>query len=182
MADIKNILKFFHGNDFKDTAWDSKTFSCCKLCKTTNSSGRKKHWANGLCRSCYRRLSITHRLYNDQWNEENHKKTNKPDAERKAYKYLNPETIIFDDTDISTLLERYEFKCAYCESNLQDYDHTLKNAFQIEYLITKDNKLELIPVCRSCNCSKKNLISIEKLKRWAYERGIIFPFQLRHPK
>lgn len=178
----KDTLKKFHGDTYTETAWDSKSFSRCKLCKTTNVDGKKKHWANGLCRSCYRRLSLTHRLYNDHWTEENSKKSIKQDSVKKSYKYLNPDEIAFDDTDIETLLERYGFKCAYCETELQDFDHTLKNAFQVEYIITDGSTIELIPVCRSCNCSKKNLMTPDKLKRWAYERGISYPFDIKHPK
>lgn len=183
--DFKDKLKTFHGDLFYDGAWNSKKSSCCRLCKTTNPNGKLSHWASGLCRSCYRRLSPTHRLYNDKWNEDNSKSpepdSNKKQSVKKNYKSTDPDAIKFSDVDIETLLQRYDFKCAYCKTDLQDFDHKKIDAFQIEYK-SIDDTFELIPACRGCNCSKKNLTENDKLKRWAYDKGLKFPFEFIRPK
>jgi hypothetical protein len=173
---LKELLKNFHGSEYTEGDWGCRSAECCQLCKTRNTEGKSHHWANGLCRSCYRRLSPAHRLYNDLWNNKNSSsKIAKKLTPKKEYKTLELEEIIFAKEDIQTLLERYDFKCAYCRESLQDYDHTLANAFQIEYKDLNDT-LTLIPICRKCNCSKKNLIDELKLRRWARERGISYPF------
>jgi hypothetical protein len=178
-ADFDDKLKKFHGENHTDSAWNSKNHACCSLCKTKNTTGKFKHWAKGLCRSCYRRLSATHRLYNDKWNQENSSTAElAKKSVKKNYKYTSPEDIEFSELDISTLLERYDLKCAYCEVELQDYDHKKIDAFQIEYKGTPEG-FELIPACRGCNCSKKNLTEPDKLKRWAYDKGLKFPFEIK---
>lgn len=180
---MEEKLKQFHGEEYREGTWDSKSASCCKLCKTKNSEGRHGHWAKGLCRSCYRRLSVTHRLYNDKWNEDKVEGQSDPapkkGAPKKNYKNIDPNDIQFSDKDVSSLLERYNFQCAYCETDLQDFDHKKVNAFQLEYKQDATGSFELIPACRACNCSKKNLSEPEKLKRWAYEKGLKYPFQFK---
>lgn len=183
MADLINKLKKLHGSLFSEGPWCSEEFNCCKLCKTSNTIEDKlRHWARGLCRSCYRRLSVVHRLYNDQYYEEHSHSIdfNKKETSKKSYKD-SAEEIKFDPKDIETMLERYDFKCAYCKFDLQVYDHTKLDALQVEYRLNEVNKFELVPVCRSCNCSKKALIDAIKLKRWARERGIKFPFEYIKP-
>lgn len=177
---MEEFLKKFHGENYTEKAWNSKQYPCCVLCKTKSTIGRSIHWAAGLCRSCYRRLSATHRLYNDRWNGEIDEPSGsniEGSSAKKQYKYLNPADIKFNQKDISSLLERYNFQCAYCRSDIQNYDHKKNDAFQIEYRQLEDTSFELVPVCRGCNCSKKNLSNIEKLKRWAYQRGVKFPFE-----
>ena len=168
----KEKEKFFHGEFYTEEPWGTTIHQCCKLCKTQNSKGRHKHWAKGLCRSCYRRLSLTHRLYNDRWNSSEQPK----EVNRKEYKKKDPKDIVFEELDISTLLDRYDWKCAYSRVDLQGYNHRLGNAFQLEYLI-KNDKITLVPVARSINCSKKGLNSEEQLFRWAKERGLDYPFK-----
>lgn len=183
MINVKDI-KQFHGPLYSNGPWNSKTESCCLLCKTKNSTSPKlKHWAKGLCRSCYRRLSVNHRLYNDKWNDIHSKSVKFRDsARKKEYKYVEPHQFEFSRGDIETVLERYDWKCAYSKMPLQGYDHKLPNAFQIEYCIDSEGNMTLVPVARSINCSKKNLSSKEKLRRWAKERGITYPFTYIPPE
>lgn len=179
---FKDLLILFHGPNFTEEKWNCRDYDCCALCKTKQNEGKSRHWANGLCRSCYRRLSPAHRLYNDLWAEREAKiKPLKKTPIKKEYKTLELDSILFDTVDIETLLERYYFKCAYCACSLQDYDHTKNNAFQVEYKKI-DTGIMLIPVCRSCNCSKKNLTEDLKLRRWAREHNIKYPFQYIYPK
>lgn len=178
MDEVK--LKNFHGENYSKGPWNSKQVSECRLCKSKNSNGNLKHWASGLCRSCYRRLSINHRLYNDSWNQENSTSAEiKKAAPKKSYKDVDDVQV--SDTDVETLLERYDFRCAYCETLMQGHTHTALNAFQLEFKIKDSNKAELIPICRSCNCSKKNINDVEKLRRWAQERGLAYPFNFKAP-
>lgn len=180
---VSDKLKKFHGNLFSEGPWNSRNFDCCSLCKTKNKEGKKRHWAGGLCRSCYRRLSITHRLYNDNWGQKNSKNVEFTEAEaKKDYKDIDPSSLKFCPTDISSLLERYDYKCAYCKIDLQDFDHLNLNAFQCEYRVLEDKNIELVPICKSCNCSKKNTSEDFKLRRWAQERKIEFPFKYKSPK
>lgn len=172
-----NKLKKFHGDGYSEGPWNSKQVPECRLCKTRNASGKKKHWASGLCRSCYRRLSISHRLYNDSWNSERGKSCSAKKPIKKEYKSIDK--LEFSDKDIETLLERYDFRCAYCETQLQDCNHSGLNAFQLEYNINDTSVAELIPICRSCNCSKKNITDEEKLRRWAQEKGLTYPFNFK---
>jgi hypothetical protein len=176
-TELQDKLKVFHGTKYSDGDWGCRNADHCRLCKTQNHEiSSSKHWANALCRSCYRRLSPAHRMYNDLWNKQQaDSKFAKKLTAKKEYKALELEEIVFSNEDIETLLERYDFKCAYCKDLLQDYDHTLPNAFQVEYKEIKDT-LVLIPICRGCNCSKKNLVEELKLRRWARERGITYPF------
>lgn len=175
----KETEKFFHGEFYSKDPWASTVHVCCKLCKTKHSVGRHKHWAKGLCRSCYRRLSVTHRLYNDKWNKPSTGQI-KPSSKgsRKDYKLKDPKEIIFDELDIMTLLDRYNWCCAYSGVQLQGYNHRLGNAFQLEYLILEDGTISLVPVCRSINCSKKGLNTPERLKRWALEKNLSYPFRI----
>ena len=167
--------KFFHGEFYSEGPWNSTTAVCCSLCKTKNRENKYRHWAKGLCRSCYRRLSVTHRLYNDRWNLVNSGKDETGFNNKKYYKQISTEKIIFDATDISTLLDRYGWCCAYSRVPLQGYDYKAKNAFQLEYVLVADGVM-LVPVCRAVNCSKKGLNSEEQLERWAYSKGIDYPF------
>lgn len=178
MSDIITKLKFFHGTDYSEGKWCATKYECCSLCKTRSNTDKHRHWSHGLCRSCYRRLSLMHRLYNDKWAEG--KTESKESQIKKEYKTLLPEEINFDPTDIESLLERYNFKCAYCWRDLQGHDHTSLNSLNIEYLRVQ-GKFELVPVCKSCNCSKKNINDELKLKRWAKERGLKYPFNYIHP-
>lgn len=174
-------LKAFHGPEHSEGPWNSKITSCCKLCKTKSTKGKSRHWAKGLCRSCYRRLSATHRFYNDSWNKENTKSIEtRKSSGKKEYKTSGVE-IEFSDKDVLSLLERYNFECAYCKTELQDYSHKEVSAFQIEYKIV-DDKATLVPICRGCNCSKKNINEEAKLKRWAEEKGIKYPIQFKDPE
>jgi len=137
------------------------------------------HWAKGLCRSCYRRLSITHRLYNDQWNKkqkEQRRRRSRQPIGKKQYKKVDSDIIRFLDKDIDTLLERYDWRCAYSGTPLQGFDYKRGDAFQLEYIIKPDNSIELVPVCRAINCSKKSLQTAKELKEWAEKIGIIYPF------
>lgn len=178
MTDLIEKLKKFHGPDYSSEAWISIKHTQCLLCKTTSNSTKHRHWSNGLCRSCYRRLSAVHRLYNDKWTDLNQ---SGDDSHLKNYKTTSLEEIVFAPVDIETLLERYDFKCAYCWRELQGHDHTSLNSLNIEYLKLEAGKFELVPVCKSCNCSKKNLNEELKLKRWAKERGLKYPFFFHHP-
>jgi len=181
---IEDKLKKLHGPKYTELTWNCKTAKCCALCKTQNSEANKAHWAKGLCRSCYRRLSATHRLYNDKWNEtqvDGQEISEKPtEGNKKNYKYIDPVDITFDQKDVETLLPRYDYSCAYCQTELQDFDHKKLNAFQVEYREVGD-KFQLVPACRACNCSKKNLADPDKLKRWAYDKGLKYPFNLKDP-
>ena len=136
-----------------------------------------RHWAKGLCRSCYRRLSVTHRLYNDKWNEQNSQpKESRKSIGKKEYKYVDPASIEFEGEDIETLLDRYDWRCAYSGIPLQGHDHRRKDAFQLEYVVIGD-KLSLVPVCRSVNCSKKSLKDPDQLKNWARKNNLPYPFK-----
>lgn len=175
-------LQIFHGSLYSESTGWNKDYLCCNLCKTQNKMEKKtRHWANGLCRSCYRRLSVTHRLYNDTWVKENLKtiSTRKQATVKKDYKILKKD-LVFSQEDILSLLIRYDFRCAYCKTVLQVYDYKKSNAFQVEYRIVEGIP-SLVPICRTCNCSKKNTLSDEKLQRWAKERGIPFPFTFINP-
>lgn len=179
--DNNDKLKDFHGPLFSEGPWNCKTAACCDLCKTRSISGKKKHWAKNLCRSCYRRLSPSHRLYNDNWNQENSRTVEtRKSSGKKAYKAVSPDNLEFDPQDTKTLLERYDFKCAYCKTGLQDHDHKAPNAFQVEYKMDSENT-QLVPICRTCNCSKKNITNEEKLKKWCDERGMDYPVKLVTP-
>jgi hypothetical protein len=179
MGNKIDILKFFHGDTFCMDRWNSKEFRCCRLCKTQSKQGKKKHWARGLCRSCYRRLLTSHRVYNDSWLSD-HKKAKQRHREktgRKEYKQvLETEDIIFDDLDIETLLDRYEWKCAYSNTPLQGFDFKRNDAFQLEYIMV-DNKPILVPVCRFINCSKKGLTEEQALQSWSANLKINYPFK-----
>lgn len=172
-------LKNFHGSEYSEGPWSSKEFSCCKLCKTKSNDSLRKHWANGLCRSCYRRLSPKHRQYNDEWSSKT--KTRQQDSLKKAYKEDNIENVKFSDLDIETLLERYDFKCAYCRDSLQIFEHSKGTFLNIEYIKLESGLYELVPICKSCSCSKKNLQSDYDLKMWAMEYRISYPFKYIKP-
>lgn len=88
---------------------------------------------------------------------------------------MSTENIVFDNMDVCTLLERYDWKCAYSKVPLQGYNHRAKDAFQLEYVLTS-NGIMLVPVSRVVNCSKKGLNSEEALEKWAYSKGITYPF------
>lgn len=162
---------YFHGADFSDGSWNSKNYTCCKLCKTKNSRLRKsRHWSQGLCRSCYRRLNLNHRLYNDRKDS-----TADSPKQKKDYKLLdNPLSITFDELDIETLLDRYNWSCAYSQTRLQAYNHKRRNAFQLEYLIL-GGRAHIVPICRACNCSKKNIVSEEGLQKWCASKNLPYP-------
>lgn len=172
-------LKEFHGDLYTEEPWDSRNYTCCRLCKTQSKSVTHKHWANGLCRSCYRRLSVQHRKYNDKWIEGNKEEDSK-EINNTLKKYKAEESITFSDKDIETVMERYECKCAYCRIDLQIYDTKGDNFLNIEYL-PKGDQYEIVPICKICNCSKKNLSTIYDLKKWAERRDIKFPFQYIRP-
>jgi hypothetical protein len=170
--------KYFHGPLYHDGGWNSTNHICCRLCKTKNPQGKTKHWAKGLCRACYRRLSPTHRLYNDRWNAQHSTVSDRrKSAGKKAYKQTDPSAIKFDDADIETVLDRYRWRCAYSGVPLQGFDHRRGDAFQLEYVQVGDS-MQLVPVCRSVNCSKKSLTDPNKLKQWAEKNDIPFPFRL----
>lgn len=172
----EETLKNFHGNLYTPGPWNSVDYDCCRLCKTKNSKHTKtRHWAKGLCRSCYRRLSLTHRLYNDRWAASNSTAEIKKSTNKKEYKTLKPEDIDLPEQEVSTLLERYNFSCAYCFCKLQDHSASKGDAFQLEFIL-KGEDLVVVPICRGCNCSKKNLTDEIKLRRWAIERGLDYPF------
>jgi len=169
--------KFFHGPDYlPDGNWNSKSYICCRLCKTKNSkTNRTKHWSKGLCRSCYRRLNIKHRMYNDSYNN---KRPSEKESIKKEYKSIeNLSKLNMNNMEIESLLDRYEWSCAYCHVELQDYNHKLSNAFQLEYL-TSPSELSLIPICRTCNCSKKNIVDEHKLKQWCKEKKLDYPVNI----
>lgn len=171
--------QYFHGELYTQNRWSSKHYICCRLCKTQNKEGKNAHWAKGLCRSCYRRLSLAHRLYNDEWNKkqkENRKQRSRQAVGRKDYKSTNPDQFIVLDKDIDTLLDRYDWRCAYSATPLQGFDYKRGDAFQVEYRIKEDNKIELVPICRAINCSKKSLKTEEELEKWANKIGIAYPF------
>jgi hypothetical protein len=168
---------YFHGSSYHKGPWDTSSYVCCKLCKTKNPEGNKSHWAKGLCRSCYRRLSITHRLYNDQWNKFNLLVGEKRHpVGKKGYKTLN--SIEFDDLDIETLLDRYGWRCAYSKIPLQCHNYKASDAFQLEYNLSDLNTPTLIPVCRKINCSKKGIEDEDKLKSWAKRSKITYPIRI----
>jgi len=171
--------KFFHGPDYSEGPWGCKTAHCCILCKTKNNKlSRTKHWSKNLCRSCYRRLNIKHRLYNDSYNKQGEKQTHT--SVKKSYKTLdNTSKIKFGRRDLETLLDRYDWKCSYCRVELQGYNHKLSNAFQLEYLVEEDAiEITLLPICRSCNCSKKNIIDTNKLRLWCLSKNISYPIHI----
>ena len=170
--------KFFHGEFYTEGPWNSVNYEHCRLCKTKSSEGRFKHWARGLCRSCYRRLSVPHRIYNDRWNVEHRaerKQRTRKAVGKKEYKYISPEAIEFDDKDVETLLDRYDWRCAYSGMPLQGFDYKRGDAFQLEYIII-DGKASLVPVSRSINCSKKSLQNPAELEAWARRIDIPYPF------
>lgn len=174
----KQHKRFFHGEFYTEEPWNSTNYEFCRLCKTQASAGRFKHWARGLCRSCYRRLSVPHRLYNDKWNVENRankRQRARKTVGRKEYKCVSPELIQFSDRDIETLLDRYDWRCAYSGMPLQGFDYKRGDAFQLEYVML-DGKVSLVPVSRSINCSKKSLQTIEELESWAKRIEIPYPF------
>lgn len=168
------VEKFFHGDLYSEGPWNSLHHVCCRLCKTKNPEGKNSHWCKGLCRSCYRRLLISHRLYNDQWLEKNSFYCGN-EKNKKTYKQLGKEAIVFKDEDIETLLDRYDWKCAYSKVPLQNHDHKQPNAFQIEYVVS-GGQIELVPVSRAINCSKKSLMEATALMRWAKRVGVSYPF------
>lgn len=171
--------QFFHGPDYSEGPWGCKTARCCLLCKTKNNKlSRTKHWSKGLCRSCYRRLNIKHRLYNDSYNKK--EPGSKPKNKKKNYKSLdNTSQIKFGRRDLETLLDRYNWKCAYCKTDLQGYNHKLSNAFQLEYLMEEGSiEITLLPICRSCNCSKKNIVDETKLRLWCLSKNISYPVKV----
>ena len=172
MSSDKEII--FHGPDYSIGNWNSKVHNCCQLCKTKNGKlNRTKHWSKSLCRSCYRRLNIKHRLYNDTYNKKQGTSLTKKD-----YKLLDdPSQLKFSQLDVETLLDRYKWSCAYCKIQLQGYDHKRPDAFQLEYLIVNQQP-QLIPICRACNCSKKNITTEEKLKEWCESKGYPYPLTI----
>jgi hypothetical protein len=103
------------------------------------------------------------------------------DENKKCYKKVNPADIEFSDLDIETLLERYEWKCAYSGTPLQGYEHRASDAFQLEY-VEFEGRFYLVPVCRRVNCSKKGLTDPEKLKKWAQINKIPYPFNYITPE
>ena len=170
------LLRLFHGNLYSEGPWDSHNYPCCRLCKTKNTSPRNKHWARGLCKSCYRRLSLTHKLYIDSWSN-SRSKGERRGSGKKIYKDIKQDLKI-NDTQVDNLLEKYNFCCAYCNKKLQNYSHIELDAFQIEYLIIEEG-LIIVPICRKCNCSKKGLTSETDLQRWARLHGISYPFNFK---
>lgn len=172
--------EYFHGPFYHMGHWNTTLYPCCRLCKTRKSEGKYSHWAKGLCRSCYRRLSITHRLYNDTWNKFNLLVgERRPPTGKKEYKQYA--SLDFDDDDIDTLLDRYNWRCAYSKIPLQGHDHRKANAFQLEYHI-KDDKVHLVPICRKFNCSKKGLEDEFKLQVWARKNELLYPFVFITPE
>ena len=167
--------QYFHGKDYSNQSWNAKKAQCCALCKTRNSKlSRTKHWSRSLCRSCYRRLNLKHRLYNDSYNT----KEKGIIENKKQYKQVEDlSKFKFPQLDIETLLDRYSWSCAYCKVKLQGHSHTRPDAFQLEYLIV-GNKPEIVPICRSCNCSKKNLTSEKDLKKWCESRECKYPIKI----
>lgn len=167
--------EYFHGEYYYTGEWGTSQYTCCRLCKTKNPNGKYTHWARGLCRSCYRRLSIQHRLYNDNWNKFNLLVGGRRNPTgKKEYKQF--ESLKFEDLDIETLLDRYDWRCAYSKIPLQGYNHTLPNAFQLEYHIKEDFTVELVPICRYLNCSKRSIEDKERLEHWAKNHNLIYPF------
>lgn len=83
----------------------------------------------------------------------------------------------FSRVEIETLMDRYNWKCAYCYTDLQGYNHKRPNAFQLEYLTWK-NSIILLPICRACNCSKKNITGEENLKEWCNSKGLSYPIKI----
>lgn len=183
MTDIINKLKIFHGIEYSEGPWDSKDHDHCNLCKTRSVVERHQYWANGLCRSCYRRLSPKHRQYNDEWSDKkSNRNLKKIDTIKKEYKNDDISNIKFSQLDIDTLLERYDFKCAYCRDQLQVHDMKKCTFMHIEYLKVDNGLYELVPICKSCSCSKKNLQNDYDLKMWALERRIQYPFIYKNLK
>jgi hypothetical protein len=177
--------KFFHGPLYSEGRWTTPNYVCCRLCKTKGCEGKNKHWAKGLCRTCYRRLSLTHRLYNDSWAKNrinlNRQRSREPIG-KKDYKLVDSVGFQVLDLDIDTLLPRYDWRCAYSGRLLQDYDHKAENAFQAEYIVRESGILELVPVCRLINCSKKSLKDEAALKKWAEKIGVAYPFYYISPE
>lgn len=171
---------YFHGTSYCTGPWNTSQYKCCRLCKTRNPNDKHMHWAKGLCRSCYRRLSLTHRLYNDKWNHF-HLSVGQKRRPLGKKQYKNLHSLEFNDLDIDTLLDRYGWKCAYSKIPLQGYDFKAINAFQLEYKLL-DGNLILIPVCRKINCSKKGIEDEELLKKWATKLGINYPINIISPE
>jgi hypothetical protein len=179
MADRKD----FYGSVEIEGQWDSRKYKCCRLCKTTSKEGKWSHWSRGLCRSCYRRLSAKHRFYNDVWVDKNLLGYSSKDSHKKEYKSINPTDITFKDEDVESLLERYDYSCAYCKCKLQIHNTDLFNFMHIEYnIVDIPASYELVPLCKSCNCSKKNLTTPKELQRWAASKGFTYPFEYIRPK
>ena len=182
---LEDKLKDFHGPTYRQGTWSSKYTDSCFLCKTRNNVGKYRHWSKGLCKSCYKRLSIYNRMYNYTRASNRSKRIYIGQKTKivKEYKKLDYSDMEFDLLDIVSLLPRYNFKCAYCRKDLQIYDFKRRDAFQIEYLLLGKykNKIQLIPICRECNCSKKNKLNPEQLERWAKERNIEYPFRFIEP-
>lgn len=172
--------QYFHREHYCHRQWmPCGTHEHCRLCKTQHSApkSKHKHWAKGLCRGCYRRLSTAHRKYNDFWNKQRSNATKRKSKYRKKrYKYIDPARVQFAWADIDTLLERYDWRCAYSGIRLQGYDHKRPNAFFLEYELRPDGSIELVPVSRSISCSKKNTQQKLKLKKWAKKKNIEYPF------
>lgn len=169
----KEAELFFHGPFYHEGPWNANEYSHCKLCKTQNNEGKYGYWAKGLCRSCYRRLSISHRKYNDYWNKFNLSVGQRRVSLNKK-KYKDFEYLEFNYADIETVLERYNWRCAYSNIPLQGYNHRLPNAFQLEYRMHGD-KVELVPICRKYNCSKKGIEDPADLKIWTAKNNLDFP-------
>lgn len=178
-------LKFFHGPYYSDTRWSSLGHKHCKLCKTKSTiEPRFKHWSRGFCRSCYKRLSVANRLYNDFWSSKARQKTKQRERQlvgKKEYKKVSPKTIRFTEEDITTLLDRYDWRCAYSAVPLQCFDYKRGDAFQVEYILYEDKPM-LVPVSRIINCSKKSLQTDTELRAWANRLGIIYPFNYITPE
>lgn len=98
--------------------------------------------------------------------------------ETKTYKLVSSgDEIVFSPTDVDTLLDRYNWRCAYSKVRLQGYDHKKINAFQLEYITTKSGEYALVPVSRKVNCSKKHLKTEQEIEQWCKKRGLDYPIK-----